>query len=392
MSNFNAAFEAQFDIKDSEPVEAVNDTVNEDSGSRFEEVAEATSDKSAEELLSEAKKEVESQENVDIDTSIQTRTTKNASEKQPQEAANEINSEVEKELAKLIKARSGETEYEIAEDAMFKIKIDGEEVDVSLSDLRNNYSGKTAWDKKFSELDSERKAYLEDKTAVEKYVNEFAELAASGDKMKALEFLATISGQDALQFRRDLRSQVMEEVLTRQQMSEDQIRAMELEEELNFVRRQKESEQQSLMQSQAQVEVQNQVMGIQETFGLSDQGLVDLYDGVVQKYGDSLSDSEVIQALEQEASAANEGAEYLLGKVDEALVNDSNREAVAELILSNPKFSEEDFMDILSEAFGESKKSAKSVSKKVKTAAKKVNEPAKPKLDKKEYVSFDDLY
>jgi predicted HAD superfamily phosphohydrolase len=135
-------------------------------------------------------------------------------------------------------------------------------------------------------------------------------------------------------------------------------------------------------------------MGIQETFGLSDQGLVDLYDGVIQKYGDSLTDSEVIQALEQEANigVASEGAEYLLGKVDETLVNDSNREAVAELILSNPEFSEEDFMEILSEAFGDTKKSTKSVSKKAKTAAKKVNEPAKPKLDKKEYVSFDDLY
>ena len=218
MSDVTNAFDA-LGIND-EPVEIEQDLEQEDSGSTFEEVAEASG--VSDQDLADALKDGApiSDEPVKVSSG-------NA-----QDEAKEANEQIEEQLVNMLKARHGEKEYEIAEDALFSVKVDGEELDVSLNDLRNNFSGKTSWDKKFSELDTERKAYLEDRQNVEKYVNEFAERAASGDKMAAMELLATISGQDALQFRRDLRTQVMEELMTRQGMNQDQIKALELEEEL----------------------------------------------------------------------------------------------------------------------------------------------------------------
>jgi len=379
VSDFNTAFEAQFDAKDSEPIEVHTDTDHEDTGSTFEKLD--NSDPS--ELLEQAKQEVQSNDESNDTLEDQVSVDKSMEDKSADE--------VEQEIINLIKAKSGEKEYEIDENAMFSIKIDGEDVDVSLSDLRSNYSGKTVWDRKFSELDTERKAYLDDKSNVEAYVNEFAALAGSGDKMKALEFLATISGQDALQFRRDLRSQVMEEVLVRQQMNEDQVKALELQEELDFVKRSQESAHQSKIASQTTMEVQNQVMGMQEAYGLSDQGLVELYDGVINKYGSDLTDGQIMQALQQEADygIAMEGAGELLGNLDTELVNQENMGAVADLILSNPDFTEEDFTEIIQEAFG-STKSRKKTSTKVKKATQKATEPKKA-MTLQNYVSFDDL-
>ena len=47
--------------------------------------------------------------------------------------------------------------YNIDSDATVKVKVDGELTDVPVQELINNYSGKTAWDKKFTEIGKEKK-------------------------------------------------------------------------------------------------------------------------------------------------------------------------------------------------------------------------------------------
>ena len=54
-------------------------------------------------------------------------------------------------------AKQGEEDLELAANTLFKQKIDGEEVDVDLQELLNNYSGKISYDKKFQELSDQKK-------------------------------------------------------------------------------------------------------------------------------------------------------------------------------------------------------------------------------------------
>ena len=65
---------------------------------------------------------------------------------------------LEEEIKKLI-AKYGDQETEIAANALFKHKVDGEEVEVELQELLNNYSGKVSYDKKFQEFSNQKKDF-----------------------------------------------------------------------------------------------------------------------------------------------------------------------------------------------------------------------------------------
>lgn len=389
----------------------VSDDISVSNVRSFDELEAATSNKTPEELLQQSSKAVEKRnremerskeraakmrETGEIDTSkTEARTTKNASEKQPQEAAQELSEDAETDMAeelKMLKAARGDTEYELPEDAELTVKIDGEEVKVPISELRNNYSGKTAWDKKFTELDQERKEYLEDRRLVERYVGEFRELAQSENKVAALEYLAQLSGQNPIEFRRELESQMFEKFQQMQGLSESEIKAMQLQEENEFLQRQRESDARRVSESQARQEAEAKLMDLQEAHNLTNDDIANLYDQVLQGSNEPLSDEQILQAMDQVAlnNRATQGAEYLLGQVNKDLVDDSNVQAVTELIMENPTWTEEDFIDVIRDAMGTEE--AKKVSKKAKQAAK----PAEKKQVKqqKSYdapASFDDL-
>ena len=58
---------------------------------------------------------------------------------------------------KTVKAKFNDTEIDLDEDALIPVTINGQEELWTLKELRNQQSGKVAYDKKFSELDRIRK-------------------------------------------------------------------------------------------------------------------------------------------------------------------------------------------------------------------------------------------
>lgn len=68
--------------------------------------------------------------------------------------AKEQAARIQEELTKVntYTAKNGNESVDLRADALIPVKIDGEVTEVPLSDLRNNYSGKVAYDRKFQEL------------------------------------------------------------------------------------------------------------------------------------------------------------------------------------------------------------------------------------------------
>ena len=84
--------------------------------------------------------------------------TKEAKPKESKEPKEGETSEADpKPTRKTIKAKYADTELDLDEEAMVPVKINGKEEMVPIKDLLGNYSGKVAWDKKFSEVDMSRK-------------------------------------------------------------------------------------------------------------------------------------------------------------------------------------------------------------------------------------------
>lgn len=383
-------------------------TNNNGNSHSFDEVAEATIEATPEEMVKDAEKAVKS-ESQEIRTpateekseNIAVQGAKNTSEKNNKDAAEEINEQVEAALVeeiKLLKAKRGDTEYDVAEDAVITVKVDGEDVEVPISELRNNYSGKVAWDKKFTEIGKEKQAFNEEKGMVERYINEFAQRAQSEDKTLALEYLAEISGQDPLAFRRSLRQQMFKEFQRFSEMNESEVKAYELNEENEFLRRQQESVQDRVSQQQSQMELRSKIDSLRETYSVTQEDLLNHYDSIVQQRTQQGLDPEpTIEDLENALvdNKASSSAEYLLGKVDSSLVSAEHVAAVKELVMRNQDWTEQDFLDVIAEGFGINAASNKKPSKKAVKAAKKETQSKEELSDlaKKtaNFASFDDL-
>lgn len=92
------------------------------------------------------------------------------------------------EAAKALKAYDGDKELDLPLTLSVPVKVDGEESFVTLEKLRESYSGKTAWDKRFSELDNERRQFqLEKQSLIDKESRINKQLQSVNARLKAWE-------------------------------------------------------------------------------------------------------------------------------------------------------------------------------------------------------------
>lgn len=130
------------------------------------------------------------------------------------EEVDEDSSEDKKEKTKLtdeqtikgkkVKATLGGEDIELHTGAMIPVKIDGEVKPVAIQTLINEYSGKQSWDKRFSELDSDRKEFLGRVKGLDSFVQTIfdkAEAIESSDNPVAASFevmklIGRLAGKD----------------------------------------------------------------------------------------------------------------------------------------------------------------------------------------------------
>ena len=351
----------------------------------FDELDELTDGRSATEILNEANKSKEASKE---DESI----PEGSSEPEEEQATEEA---IEEEIKKLV-AKYGEEDLEIAANAVFKHKVDGEEVDVELQELLNNYSGKVSYDKKFQEFSSQKKEFDEYKVqydndieAISNYVNTFREKMSSENPMAALDYFAEFSGMKPHEFRRQLINAMIPEVNRVSQMSADEYKNEYLRAENSYLQRQKESENARLQAEQSQSELLNEIKQVQEAHNMTEEAFLESF----QELSESEYEGEITPQAVAEYhmhSQAFSKADEILSQVNQSLVDDDQVvESLQKVIVENPSFDDNDLLEIVQEVYGNFKKeTSEKVSKKVARPEKK---PSTPKTQLEDVVDWDDL-
>lgn len=373
-----------------ESIQEVNQEVDlapeahEDAGAlSFDELDSLTDGRSEEELLSDTKKESETKENKP-EIKAESNTEEN-------EIAEE---EAQEEIKKLI-AKYGEEELEIAANSIFKHKVDGEEIDVELQELLNNYSGKVSYDRKFQEFSNEKKEFNTYKDQydgeikqINNYINDFAEKFRQNDALGALEYFAEFAGMKPYEFRRDLLNQLLPEMERRSTMTEDQIRAEELAFQNEYLMRQQESAQQQYQDQQALRELEDEIVEVQEAHGISDEDFENAYSELMEiDYEGEINPATVAEYHIH--SKAYSKAEDILGQVDSLLVEqDPVVESLQKVIVENPSFDDNDLIEIVQQVYSDFKKdTSKTVSKKASPVKK---QETKTPI-KQDFVDWDEI-
>ena len=381
-----------------ETIEAVNQEVDlapeahEDAGAlSFDELDQLTDGRSEETLISENSKTSTPKENKQ-----QLKKEDHDEEADLGAKEEEGEKEVFKEEIKRITAKQGEEDLQLAVNTLFKHKVDGEEVDVDLQELLNNYSGKVSYDKKFQELSSQKKEFESNQSEykqqienINKYINGFAEKLKSNDALGALAYFAEFSGMKPHEFQRELLTQIAPEVERRTLMSPDELKAEELHAENKYLQGLQESAQMQIQQQQAISELEEEIASVQEAHGISDEAFNNAYDELVEAdYEGDINPQAVAQYYLYNQAFSR--ADQILLDVDPKLADQEQIvESLQEVIMENPSFDNDDLKEIVQEVYGDMiKKASKTVSKKADASKKQESKPVPVKQD---YVDWDDL-
>jgi len=376
-----------------ESVQQVNQEVDlapeahEDAGAlSFDELDSLTDGRTEESLLNEASKETKAE------------AKENKSEPKAESDSEEIEAseeEAQEEIKKLI-AKYGEEELEIAANSIFKHKVDGEEVDVELQELLNNYSGKVSYDKKFQEFSSQKKEfdayknkYDNDIKQINSYINDFAQKFRQNDALGALEYFAEFAGMKPYEFRRELLNQLVPEMERRSVMTEDQIKAEELAFQNEYLMRQHETAQKQSQEQQALRELENEIVKVQEAHGISDEDFEKAYNELMEIDYDGEINPATVAEYHMHSTAYSKADEILSG-IDPLLAEqDPVVESLQKVIVENPDFDDNDLIEIVQTVYSDFKKDAsKSVSKKASVPKK---QETKNTQSKENYMDWEEI-
>jgi hypothetical protein len=356
----------------------------------FDELDQLTDGREGAELLSEGKKEATPKKN---ESKPKAENHDEEAEKGPE--AEEGEEQALEEEIKRIMAKQGEDNLELYANTSFKHKVDGEEVDVELQELLNNYSGKVSYDKKFQEFSSERKdfetykeTYDKDIEQINGYITNFAEKIKNNDAMGALEYFAEFSGMKPHEFKRELLNQLAPEVFRLNEMSPEQLQAEDLRAQNEYLLRQQESEQKRSQEQQAQRELELEIANAQEAHNISDEDFQNAYQELLDGEFEGNITPAVIADYYVHSQAFSK-AEEALTQVDPMLAQQDNiLETLQKIVMENPSFDNEDLVEIVQDVYGDIKKTAsKSVSKKVEPKKQAKKDPK----SKEDYLDWEDL-
>ncbi len=171
---------------------------------------------------SESKKSEEKSEKKDEKAAKSEDKQDSKTDKKSTEDDKQAKQDSEKPPRKTVKAKYEDSEIEIDEDALIPVPVNGEIQMWSLKDLRQQQSGKVAYDKKFQELDKERQSVRTDKQKLEHSAKAIKDAMEEGDPHLKIYKIAKIAGADPVQFRKQWMDDQLKYLESYQAMNQDE--------------------------------------------------------------------------------------------------------------------------------------------------------------------------
>lgn len=213
----------------------------------------------------------------------------------------------DKKPAPKLRMRMGDELFNVDADSMFKVKVDGELMDVPVQELINNYSGKTAWDKKFTEIGKEKKVLEAEKSQILQQKQQLSEHVKkaiaplkdpNANPLDSLMYLVEISGEDPYTAYRRIMESNLEEISTLMDMTET-------ERELHFHKKKDElhssiarKRQEAQTKEQAFNQAIQKVDQLRQSFNVSEDDFVDASEELERIYADAKLD---VNSITEEA-------------------------------------------------------------------------------------------
>lgn len=316
--------------------------------------------------------------------------------KDSKEAKESEKEAIKKEIKKL-KARIGDgedaSELELPLNAKLPWKVGGQDVEVELLDVLNNYSGKVPWDKKYSEIDLIRKTVEGEKRAYQEKLDKINKLYKDekSSPVEALSYMLDLAGVPKHDYLRKIRDVLVPDIEQFAQLSQEEKRAYLAEQENKVLREIAESDNRRRTQEETKKSLADSFAKIREAHQLDETDLTRAYNFGLEK-GISVETPEDVAGIAIELRAVDR-AKSLIESVDSQILSSaSGREIwhnIAEIIYKDPSFTDDEIREVIAETFGV-EADVKKVKEKAEVKAKETSFKKKT-VEPDPFASFRDL-
>lgn len=175
------------------------------------------------------------------------------------------------------------TATDVSEDATVKVKVNGRNEFVPLKELRDNYSGKVAWENKFNEIKEEKsqvetksKQFETERNQIVSHLTKIADMLDSDDKnpLEALHYLVDITGRDTLQFSKKVMEYLSEEVHNLDSMDDVERQLYWKNKEVDTIRSNQAARAENLKNTEAEKERITKIDQLRESHGVTENDFV----------------------------------------------------------------------------------------------------------------------
>lgn len=251
--------------------------------------------------------------------------------------------------------------YEVPQDATVMVKVEGRNQKVTVQELRDNFSGHQAWDKKFTEL-SEKEKVTEQKlqtvTQRESVLNSkvsglrekaMSALQNGSDPREAVNEIIDLLGVDSYTFNKVLFDSMSEEMQNIQEMDEYERKAYWLEKKTEHFEKKHESLEQSTREAQAREERVSKIDQLREAHGVSEEDFVSAYQQLNEAGRTNVSPEDVVRFAESIPHI--QAAEELVSPYQDQLDDNEMEETLARVanVLKSQTLSREEVAEYLKE-------------------------------------------
>lgn len=301
--------------------------------------------------------------------------------------------------AKKLKIRMSDGLYAIEPDSKVRVKIDGKYEEVPMQEIINNYSGKVAYDKKFTELGESKKTVEAQTAEFNKKSQILSSLVADITKnvmdpnaniWDSIYSLVEKSGGDVYTAKRRAMESVLDEIEKIQDMSESELKAYWLTEKDSLRTKQDEARTKSYNEHQANLQAVQKVDSLRQALGVSEEQYVKALDDLEAQgiKTEKWSDEKVVEyaSLKPHIDSVQGILEPFESHIEDAMYEDIVQDFAKSL--RNKRLTVEQITEIAKKEFMD--EDVKDLSSRTKTI-NKIGKEAPKTPTKLEYESFADF-
>lgn len=200
----------------------------------------------------------------------------------------------EKPARKTIKAKYQDAELDLDEDAVIPVTINGKQEFVPVKDLMSNYSGKTAWDRKFTDLSKVQKQTQSERQKLDQASQKIKAIFEEKDPQFKMFRMAELAGVSPIEFRQKFFDENLPLLEKWYSMSEDERKADALAYEAKYHKYRADTLEGATKREQAHRELSSQIESLRARHNVSEDEFVGTYDNLSKAVQEGKADKSVL--------------------------------------------------------------------------------------------------